>query len=102
MFGEKCASWYKRGKLEGRVVGLWPGVSKRKYYKCVTFLLIHPLIGSCLHSMRALESPRWEDFKYETYDTVKNRFYWFGDGSTFNEAHMAGDRKYRYFFELAP
>ncbi|KLO07105.1 FAD/NAD-binding domain-containing protein [Schizopora paradoxa] len=72
VFGEKCASWYKRGKSDGRVVGLWP--------------------GSCLHSMRALENPRWEDFKYEFFDGAKNRFYWLGDGSTYNEAHMTGDR----------
>lgn len=27
VFGEKCRSWYKGGKAEGRVVALWPGES---------------------------------------------------------------------------
>lgn len=58
------------------------------------FLLLHT--GSCLHSMRALEHPRWEDFKYELFDgSAHNRFHWLGDGSTYNEAHMTGDREHR-------
>lgn len=62
------------GKAEGRVVGLWP--------------------GSCLHAVRTLEHPRWEDYEYEPLDEskTKNRFYWLGDGSTHNEKYMSGDR----------
>ncbi|KLO16411.1 FAD/NAD-binding domain-containing protein [Schizopora paradoxa] len=74
VYSQKCRSWYKVGKEEGRVVGLWP--------------------GSCLHAIRTLENPRWEDFKYESFDgdRKKNRFYWLGDGSTLNEIRMSGDR----------
>ena len=25
VFSEGCSSWYKLGKNEGRIVGLWPG-----------------------------------------------------------------------------
>lgn len=62
------------GKTEGRIAGLWP--------------------GSCLHAVRALKHPRWEDFDYEPLDesNTRNRFYWLGDGSTHNEKHMSGDR----------
>ena len=56
------------------------------------------LQGSCLHAVRALEAPRWEDFKYEFLDGVKNRFHWLGDGSTYNEKHMVGDREYTVAF----
>jgi len=63
VFGEKCRSWYKVGKEEGRVVALWP--------------------GSCLHCVRALEHPRWEDYDYELLDaTENNSFFWLGDGNT--------------------
>ena len=60
------------GKEEGRVVGLWP--------------------GSCLHALRALQHPRWEDFDYIQTDKTRNRFSWLGDGSTWNEKTMTGDR----------
>ncbi|KAI0942198.1 hypothetical protein AcW1_002883 [Taiwanofungus camphoratus] len=72
VFSEKCRSWYKVGKEEGRVVGVYP--------------------GSSLHALRALEHPRWEDFKYELEDGVSNRMYWLGDGQTYNEKTMTGDR----------
>ncbi|KAG9314939.1 hypothetical protein JVU11DRAFT_4047 [Chiua virens] len=72
VYSAKCRSWYKLGKEEGPVVGLWP--------------------GSCLHAVRALERPRWEDYNYEHLDGVRNRFYWLGDGSTYDEKHMSGDR----------
>ncbi|THH07656.1 hypothetical protein EW145_g3232 [Phellinidium pouzarii] len=72
VFSEKCRSWYKMGKEEGRVVGLWP--------------------GSCLHAAKTLQNPRWEDFNFEQLGDRKNRFFWLGDGSTYNEKHMVGDR----------
>ncbi|KZT12304.1 FAD/NAD-binding domain-containing protein [Laetiporus sulphureus 93-53] len=72
VFSEKCRSWYKMGTEDGRIVGLWP--------------------GSSLHGLRVLEHPRWEDFKYESADGVHNRFYWLGDGQTYNEKTMTGDR----------
>ena len=50
--------------------------------------------GSCLHYVTTLSHPRWEDYNYELLDESKtqNRFYWLGDGSTYNEKHMVGDR----------
>ncbi|KAL5536604.1 hypothetical protein ACEPAF_427 [Sanghuangporus sanghuang] len=74
VYSENCHSWYKLGKEEGRIVGLWP--------------------GSCLHAVRTIEHPRWEDYNYEPLEESKtrNRFFWLGDGSTYNEKHMVGDR----------
>lgn len=61
------------GKEEGRVVGLWP--------------------GSCLHALRALANPRWEDFEYVRLDDQHNRLHWLGNGMTWNEEKMEGNRK---------
>ncbi|KAI0635260.1 hypothetical protein C8Q77DRAFT_1054047 [Trametes polyzona] len=72
VFSEKCRSWYKVGKEEGRVVGLWP--------------------GSTLQGIKALMHPRWEDFNYELADPVQNRLHWLGDGQTVNEKTLSGDR----------
>ncbi|EIN14235.1 FAD/NAD(P)-binding domain-containing protein [Punctularia strigosozonata HHB-11173 SS5] len=73
VYSEKCRSWYKMGKEEGRVTGLWP--------------------GSCLHAVRALAHPRWEDFNYQHLSgEPQNRFYWLGDGQTYNEKTFTGDR----------
>lgn len=57
-------------------------------------------IGSCLHALRTLRQPRWEDFEYEREDKIKNRFHWLGDGSTENEKHMKGDRKSRLVWKM--
>ncbi|KAJ3753930.1 FAD/NAD-binding domain-containing protein [Lentinula raphanica] len=72
VFGEKCRSWYKVGKEEGRVVSLWP--------------------GSTLHCVKALEHPRWEDYDYELMDSVDNRFFWLGDGNTVADKVPGSDR----------
>ncbi|KAI0093155.1 FAD/NAD-binding domain-containing protein [Irpex rosettiformis] len=72
VYSEKCPSWYKTGKEEGRVVGLWP--------------------GSCLHALRALASPRWEDFDYVRLDGERNKLHWLGNGMTWCEENMTGDR----------
>jgi hypothetical protein len=71
VYGAKCRSWYKAGKEEGRVTGLWP--------------------GSPIHAARALEYPRWEDFKYEQLDNVHNRFYWLGNGTTVADTDPKAD-----------
>jgi len=71
VYSDKCRSWYKMGEEDGRIVGLWP--------------------GSCLHAVRALEYPRWEDYEYEPADNTRNRMYWLGDGQTYNEKTMTGD-----------
>lgn len=72
------------GQEEGRVSALWP--------------------GSCLHAVRALAEPRWEDYTFEPLDEdidndgregkmgKANRFRWLGDGWTVNERSGEGDR----------
>ncbi|KAI1787759.1 FAD/NAD(P)-binding domain-containing protein [Ganoderma leucocontextum] len=72
VYSENCRSWYKMNKSNGRIVGLWP--------------------GSTLHALRALRNPRWEDYNYEQADDIPNRMYWLGDGQTWNEKTMTGDR----------
>ncbi|KAI0737196.1 flavin-binding monooxygenase [Daedaleopsis nitida] len=71
VFSAKCRSWYKLGKEDGRIVGLWP--------------------GSSLHAMRTLRYPRWEDYTYEREDD-QHPLYWLGDGQTWNEKSLTGDR----------
>jgi hypothetical protein len=59
---QKCRSWYKGGKEDGRVVGLWPGSSN--------------------HANRALKHPRWEDWVYRRRDESDGWLGWLGDGWT--------------------
>ncbi|VDB82949.1 unnamed protein product [Peniophora sp. CBMAI 1063] len=70
---EKCTSWY-RSPVDGAVTGIWP--------------------GTCLHLLRTLAHPRWEDFDYKPVheDQTENTFYWLGDGLTHAEKTMTGDR----------
>ncbi|KAI0712856.1 FAD/NAD-P-binding domain-containing protein [Cerioporus squamosus] len=73
VFNEQCRSWYKMGKADGPIVGLWP--------------------GSTLHAVKALQHPRWEDFQYEQIDIgVRNRFYWLGDGQSYSQKTLTGDK----------
>jgi len=72
VYSEKCRSWYKMGKEQGRVAALYP--------------------GSTLHALKAFENPRWEDFNYERLDNQKNRFHWLGNGWTVNERDNIGNR----------
>ncbi|KAI0088290.1 FAD/NAD-P-binding domain-containing protein [Irpex rosettiformis] len=72
IFSESVPTWYKVGKADGRIVALWP--------------------GSSLHCMRALRYPRWEDFNYERVDKTDNRLFWLGDGMTYSEKTLTGDR----------
>ncbi|GAA5894197.1 flavin-containing monooxygenase [Sporobolomyces salmoneus] len=65
VYSEKCRSWYKKGLEEGPVVALWP--------------------GSCLHAIKTLKHPRWEDYNYTLSTPQKNRFAWLGTGWTREE-----------------
>ncbi len=56
-------------------------------------------VGSTLHALKALRNPRWEDYNYEQADDVPNRMYWLGDGQTWNEKTMTGDRAYFTFYQ---
>ena len=68
---DNCNSWYR--SKDGFIVGLWP--------------------GTCLHAVRTLSNPRWEDFDYTQLDEDKSTLFWLGDGQTYNEKTMTGDRK---------
>ncbi|KAI0644817.1 FAD/NAD-P-binding domain-containing protein [Trametes meyenii] len=74
VYSDKCRSWYKMNQEEGRIAGLWP--------------------GSTLHALKTLSYPRWEDYNYESADPVQNRMYWLGDGQTYNEKTLTGDRAF--------
>lgn len=52
----------------------------------------HLAVGSTLHALKALSYPRWEDYNYELADPVQNRAYWLGDGQTYSEKTLTGDR----------
>ena len=56
-------------------------------------LILDSIAGSCLHALRALHYPRWEDFDYEQLDEdgTNSCLYWLGDGMTLNEKTMTGD-----------
>lgn len=67
VFSAECGSWYKSSppwvtdpeeRKKGRVSALWP--------------------GSSIHAIKALQTPRFEDFEMTTVD--ENEFGWFGDG----------------------
>ena len=92
VYSQKCRSWYKMGKEEGRIVGLWPGPAVLLFqYPDVRYLNF--LLGSCLHALRALRYPRWEDFNYEPIDAEAegDGMFWLGNGMTLNEQNMSGD-----------
>lgn len=72
-----CRSWYKGGKEDGRVVGLWPGSSN--------------------HANRALKHPRWEDWVYRLRDESEGLLGWLGDGWT--EADRLGGDTSSYLDE---
>lgn len=77
VFDAECPSWYKTSppngtksqKLRGRVTALWP--------------------GSTSHALKALQSPRWQDFEIRYAD--RNPFSWFGNGWT--TAQLAEDQE---------
>lgn len=58
-----CRSWFKNGKVDGRVTAMYP--------------------GSVLHFQEMLQDFRTEDFDFEY--TTKNRFQFMGNGLTFRE-----------------
>ncbi|EWC48772.1 hypothetical protein DRE_00077 [Drechslerella stenobrocha 248] len=72
VFTENCRSWYKNGKVDGKVVILWP--------------------GSCIHAERVLSNPRWEDWQYEYLND--NPYGWLGNGWTMADLKPEADRAY--------
>ena len=44
VFADSCRSWYKGGRADGKVIGIWP--------------------GSSLHYYEVLSEPRYEDYEY--------------------------------------
>ncbi|OCT49455.1 putative sterigmatocystin biosynthesis monooxygenase stcW [Cladophialophora carrionii] len=64
VFSDRCRSWYKGGKVDGKVLGIWP--------------------GSSLHYYELIKNPRFEDFEF-TYAS-NNPWSFLGDGRTSIEA----------------
>ncbi|KAL9618208.1 MAG: hypothetical protein Q9160_007042 [Pyrenula sp. 1 TL-2023] len=60
VFSDPCRSWYKAGRAEGKVLGIWP--------------------GSSLHYMEAINDPRYEDYDYEHQSN--NMWNYLGNGWT--------------------
>ncbi|EXJ79546.1 hypothetical protein A1O3_07825 [Capronia epimyces CBS 606.96] len=70
---DKCNSWAKLGGGDARVVLAWPGT----YH----------------HRAAALRDPRWEDFVFQRRPGAsRNRFEYFGDGSTIREVTVRDDK----------
>ncbi|KIW94684.1 uncharacterized protein Z519_04661 [Cladophialophora bantiana CBS 173.52] len=69
VWSSPCRSWYKNGKVEGKVWGPWP--------------------GSSLHFLELMSEPRWEDWNFE-YKT-QNRFQYLGRGKTQRETTDGAD-----------
>ncbi|KAJ5560246.1 hypothetical protein N7513_002645 [Penicillium frequentans] len=76
VYSSKCRSWYKGGKEEGRVTGVWP---------VWEWLADFATLGSSIHSMKVFSNPRWEDFEYDYLN--ENPMGWIGDGWTENEKY---------------
>ncbi|OAL30493.1 hypothetical protein AYO20_08712 [Fonsecaea nubica] len=78
VFTETCKSWFKRNKQNGRVTALWPGAS--------------------IHTQKALENPRYEDFQYEYLDALgSNTMAWLGNGTTV--AQVSGEDTTEYLVD---
>ena len=71
VFTEACSSWANGGKPGGRIHGHWP--------------------GSATHLNFVRRDPRWEDWEWEVKNPSKNRFAYFGNGWSVNEANGEGD-----------
>lgn len=86
VYSSKCRSWYKGGKEEGRVTGVWPGEYSLLFVlqACVRLANI-AASGSSIHSMKVFSNPRWEDYHYEYLND--NPMGWIGDGWTENEKY---------------
>lgn len=70
VFSDGCRSWYKGGKAEGKVIGIWPG-SSLHYYECIS-------------------EPRYEDWDY-VYSN-NNMWNFLGNGFTQLETKDAETR----------
>ncbi|KAF2239816.1 FAD/NAD(P)-binding domain-containing protein [Viridothelium virens] len=64
VFSDNCRSWYKGGRAEGKVIGIWP--------------------GSSLHYYETISEPRYEDYEYVHHS--RNMWNFLGNGSTQLEA----------------
>ncbi|KAL9092133.1 MAG: hypothetical protein Q9165_004566, partial [Trypethelium subeluteriae] len=67
VFSDNCRSWYKGGRAEGKVIGIWP--------------------GSSLHYYEIISEPRYEDYEY-VYQS-RNMWNFLGNGETQLEADDA-------------
>lgn len=60
VFSDNCRSWYKGGRADGKVIGIWP--------------------GSSLHYYETISEPRYEDYDF-VYDS-RNMWNFLGNGWT--------------------
>ncbi|KAI9663199.1 MAG: hypothetical protein M1821_008247 [Bathelium mastoideum] len=60
VFSDNCRSWYKGGRSDGKVIGIWP--------------------GSSLHYYETISEPRYEDYEF-VYDSG-NMWNFLGNGWT--------------------
>ena len=64
VFSDPCRSWYKGGRADGKVIGIWP--------------------GSSLHYYETISEPRYEDWDYVYRNS--NMWNYLGNGWTLLEA----------------
>ncbi|VUC32890.1 unnamed protein product [Clonostachys rosea] len=75
----KCSSFFKGDKDEGRVTTVWP--------------------GSATHYMKAVNNPRWEDFRYGLVpEAGGNPMAWLGNGMTM--AQQNGEKTSSFLDEV--
>jgi hypothetical protein len=76
----KCVTWFKRNKPDGRVITLYP--------------------GSALASYKGWESPRWEDYEYESWLGEDNTLAYLGNGFTHAEQTQDWDSTTKNYMDL--
>lgn len=70
VWAQDCRSWYKAGSKSGRIVALWP--------------------GSTLHYLEAIQTPRYEDWRW-SYQRGTNPWAFLGNGFSTAEKRPGGD-----------
>ncbi|OCK74476.1 FAD/NAD(P)-binding domain-containing protein [Lepidopterella palustris CBS 459.81] len=81
VLSESCASWFKRNKPEGRPVISWP--------------------GSAMHGYIAWDSPRFEDFEYESWLPSDDPMAYLGNGCTVAEVEGGDTTGYMSFTDVS-
>ena len=71
VFSDGCRSWYKGGRADGKVIGIWPGrflwlplSSNDRFPQFQEADRTFHALRSSLHYYEMLSEPRFEDFDY--------------------------------------